>query len=114
MSVVLAIDLGTSGSRVIAFAKDGRIVAQAYSEFPQHFPKPGWVEHDPHDYLKTTFRALRRVIVQVGASRVVSLGITNQRETTIVWDRTTGRPVYPAIVWQDRRTEDLCARWTPK
>ncbi len=110
MKAVLAIDLGTSGSRVIAFAKDGRILAKAYSEIPQHFPKPGWVEHDPFDYVKTTFKALRQVIARVGAQNVVSLGFTNQRETTIVWDRHTGRPVYPAIVWQDRRTEAYCQR----
>jgi len=111
--VVLAIDLGTSGSRVMAFTHDGHVAARVYSEFPQHFPQPGWVEHDPDDYLRTSFKALRQVLARVGPDNVVSVGITNQRETTLVWDAHTGRPVYPAIVWQDRRTDALCDHFRP-
>jgi len=107
---VVAIDLGTSGSRAMAFSQDGEIVARAYSEFASHFPRPGWVEQDPLRLWQTTLKALRSVLRAVGAENVASLGITNQRETTILWERETGRPVAPAIVWQDRRTEDDCRR----
>lgn len=106
--VVLAIDLGTTGNRVMAFAKDGTVVAKSYYEFPQIFPKPGWVEHNPLQILETTLKALRDVMAVVGADNVVSIGITNQRETTIIWDKKSGQPVYNAIVWQDRRTENVC------
>ncbi|GMT46606.1 MAG: hypothetical protein IEMM0007_0172 [bacterium] len=110
MKVVLAIDLGTTGNRVIAFSEDGTIVAKSCYEFPQIFPKPGWVEHNPFDILDTTKKALKDVISSVGIDSVVSIGITNQRETTILWDRKTGRPVYNAIVWQCRRTKEICDR----
>ncbi|RKX97843.1 MAG: glycerol kinase [Spirochaetes bacterium] len=106
--VVLAIDLGTTGNRVIAFSKEGKIIAKSYYEFSQIFPQPGWVEHDPCEILETTFKALRDVIKIVGVENIVSIGITNQRETTVLWDKTTGEPVYNAIVWQCRRTEELC------
>ncbi|VAX34373.1 Glycerol kinase, partial [hydrothermal vent metagenome] len=110
MKVVLAIDLGTTGNRVIAFSEDGTIVAKSYYEFPQIFPQPGWVEHNPFDILNTTKKALKDVISSVGIDSVVSIGITNQRETTILWDRKTGKPVYNAIVWQCRRTKEICDR----
>jgi len=108
MKVVLAIDAGTTGNRVVAVDKTGESVSKSYYEFKQHYPKPGWVEHDPEDIWKTTRRALHDVIQDVGAENIVSIGITNQRETTIIWDRETGKPVYNAIVWQCRRTEEIC------
>jgi len=108
MKAVLAIDLGTTGNRVIAFSKEGKILAKSYYEFPQIFPKSGWVEHNPFDILNTTKKALKDVISLVGIDNVVSIGITNQRETTILWNKRTGEPVYNAIVWQCRRTKSIC------
>ena len=110
MKVVLSLDLGTTGNRVIAFSKNGEIVSQSYYEFPQIFPKPGWVEHDPVQIWKTTLKALRGVVSKCGIENITAMGITNQRETTILWDKKTGKPVYNAIVWQDRRTASLCER----
>src|SRR5580658_5966733 len=112
MSYILALDQGTTSSRAILFGADGKIHAQAAHEFKQIYPQSGWVEHDPYDILTSQLTAAVEVL---GKSRVrprdiVAAGITNQRETTIVWDRKTGKPVYNAIVWQDRRTADLCAR----
>jgi len=110
MKAVLALDQGTTSSRAIAFARDGRILATAQQEFRQIFPQPGWVEHDAEEIWRTQ----RDVAVQVlaaaglGAADVAAIGITNQRETTVLWDRATGRPVAPAIVWQDRRTASRC------
>lgn len=114
MNVILAIDLGTTGNRVIAFSKKGQVIASSYYEFPQIFPRPGWVEHDPDDIWHTTRRALKDVLAKVGPEHVAAIGITNQRETTILWDPTTGAPVYNAIVWQDRRTRDACVRIMPE
>lgn len=108
MKTVIAIDLGTTGNRVIAFSKKGGILAQSYAEFPQIFPKPGWVEHDPWTIWKTLLRTLKAVVGQVGVRNIDCLGLTNQRETTILWNKKTGKPVYNAIVWQDRRTKDFC------
>ncbi len=108
MKVILAIDLGTTGNRVIAFSKEGEILARSYYEFPQIFPKPGWVEHNPMDIWQTTQKALHDVVAEIGVENVEAIGLTNQRETTILWDRKTGRPVYNAIVWQCRRTASLC------
>ena len=113
MKVVLAIDLGTTGNRVIALSKNGDIVAKSYYEFPQIFPRPGWVEHNPLDIWKTAQKALNDVLSAVGVENVVALGITNQRETTILWDKDTGKPVYNAIVWQCRRTEKICEELAP-
>lgn len=110
MKTILALDLGTTGNRVIAFSKEGKIVASSYYEFPQIFPKPGWVEHNPMDIYRTTFKALKDVLGAVGVENVVSIGITNQRETTVLWDKRTGKPVYNAIVWQCRRTAERCAK----
>lgn len=110
MKYVLAIDQGTTSTRAILFDEGLRLVAQAQEEFTQIFPNSGWVEHDPSDLWGTTAGTCREVIerANIDAADVVSIGITNQRETTIVWDRTTGKPIHNAIVWQDRRTADFC------
>ena len=107
---VVAIDQGTTGSTVLVFDRSGRIVGRAYSEFKQHYPRPGWVEHDAEDIWRVTLRVLRQACrrARVQAREVAALGITNQRETTVLWDRATGKPVHRAIVWQDRRTTPLC------
>ncbi|MBQ9547869.1 MAG: glycerol kinase GlpK [Bacteroidales bacterium] len=105
---ILSLDQGTSSSRAILFNVDGSVVASAQYEFPQHFPRPGRVEHDPADILDSQLRAAREVIAAHPEGRVAAIGITNQRETTVVWDAATGRPVCNAIVWQDRRTADYC------
>ena len=107
---VLAIDQGTTSTRAIVFDSDGRPVASAQKELPQIFPKPGWVEHDPEEIWRATVEVCRGAVAKAGlkAGDLAGIGITNQRETTVVWDRTTGKPVYNAIVWQDRRTADHC------
>ncbi|MBT4626555.1 MAG: glycerol kinase, partial [Rhodospirillales bacterium] len=109
---ILAIDQGTTSSRAILFDQDCRVVDMAQQEFTQHFPDSGWVEHDPEDIWTTTIETCRAVIDKAGiqASDIAAIGITNQRETTVVWDRETGKAIYPAIVWQDRRTADQCAQ----
>jgi glycerol kinase len=108
--LVLAIDAGTTGVRSFAVDEHGRPRAWSYREFPQHFPRPGWVEHDPDDIWDATLATLAEVTETLAATgeTVGALGITNQRETTVVWDRTTGRPLHRAIVWQDRRTAGRC------
>ena len=108
---LIAIDQGTSSSRTIVFDRAARKVASAQQEFPQIYPQPGWVEHDPEAIWKSVLDVTRNAVNESGvaASDVAGLGITNQRETTLVWDRDTGRPLYNAIVWQDRRTADQCA-----
>ena len=110
MKYVLALDQGTTSSRSILFDHSGRVVAVAQKEFPQLFPKPGWVEHDPQAIWETQLATAREVLVKAKATAadVVAIGITNQRETTVVWDRETGWPVGNAIVWQDRRTAPAC------
>jgi glycerol kinase len=107
---VLALDQGTTSSRAILFDRRGRAVASAQEEFRQHFPRPGWVEHDPGDLWDTTRRVALAVLRKAGAGRrdVAAVGIANQRETTLLWDRRTGRPLHRAIVWQDRRTAKAC------
>ena len=111
MPHILAIDQGTTSSRAILF--DGRlgVVATAQEEFPQHFPASGWVEHDPADLWATVLRTARAAIAKAGlvAADIAAIGITNQRETTLIWDRKTGVPLHNAIVWQDRRSTDICA-----
>lgn len=108
---ILAIDQGTTSSRAIIFAPDGTAVASAQQEFAQHYPANGWVEHDPEEIWQATSQVCRDALKQVDdTSSVIGIGITNQRETTIVWDKKTGEPIYPAIVWQDRRTADHCRR----
>ncbi|MFJ9452076.1 glycerol kinase GlpK [Herbaspirillum sp. NPDC101397] len=111
MAYLLALDQGTSSSRSIIFDETGAIVATAQQEFRQIFPQPGWVEHDPLDLWNSQLQTCRQVLAQAGikAADLAGLGITNQRETTVVWDRATGKPVHNAIVWQDRRTESICA-----
>jgi glycerol kinase len=109
---ILALDQGTTSSRAILFDRHGQPVARAQQEFPQHFPTPGWVEHDPNDIWDSQLAVARQVLREhgVAAAAVAAIGITNQRETTVVWDRKTGEPIAPAIVWQDRRTADHCER----
>lgn len=108
MTSVLALDQGTTSSRALVVHRDGRILGAAQHEFPQHFPAPGQVEHDPRDLIDSLLRAAREAIAASG-ERPVAIGITNQRETTVLWDRRTLEPVGPAIVWQDRRTAGRCA-----
>ncbi len=110
MPHILAIDQGTTSSRGIIFDADMRIAATAQEEFSQHYPASGWVEHDPSDLWSTTAATARAAIEKAGLSAedIAAIGITNQRETTLVWDRETGQPIHNAIVWQDRRTSDLC------
>ena len=109
-SYILALDQGTTSSRAILFDRQGRIAASAQQEYPQHFPTPGWVEHDPEDIWASQLAVARQVLREhgVAAAQVQAIGIANQRETTIVWDRATGQAIAPAIVWQDRRTADAC------
>jgi len=112
MKYILALDQGTTSSRAIIFDHAGSIVAVAQKEFPQIFPKPGWVEHDPRDIWSTQLGVAAEVLTKanVAAADIAAIGITNQRETTVVWDRKTGEPVCNAIVWQDRRTANVCDR----
>ncbi len=107
---VLALDQGTTSSRAILFNKDGKIAGVAQEEFTQYYPKPGWVEHDADEIWNTQIKVARAVLANHGveASQIVSIGITNQRETTLIWDKTTGQPIHNAIVWQDRRTASIC------
>jgi glycerol kinase len=109
---LLALDQGTSSSRAIVFHRDGRVVARAQREFTQHFPQPGWVEHDADEIWATQLAVAREALAASGlqADDIAAIGITNQRETTVLWERSTSRPVHRAIVWQDRRTEPLCAQ----
>jgi glycerol kinase len=109
---LLALDQGTSSSRSIVFDLDGRIVAMAQREFTQHFPQPGWVEHDAKEIWESQLATAREALAKakLNAQDIAAIGITNQRETTLVWDRKTGEPIHRAIVWQDRRTADVCER----
>src|SRR6201990_3636017 len=112
MSYVLAIDQGPTSSRAIVFRDDISIAATAQAEFPQHFPASGWVEHEPEDIWTSTVAVCREALkkADLQAGDIAAIGITNQRETTVVWDRATGQAVHRAIVWQDRRTADICAK----
>ncbi|MBV9470739.1 MAG: glycerol kinase GlpK [Abitibacteriaceae bacterium] len=109
-SYILAIDQGTTGTRVIIFDHDGAICGQAYAEFTQYYPQPGWVEHDTEEIWAATIGLAAQALAKAGISAedVQAIGITNQRETTLLWDRQTGQPIAPAIVWQDRRTASIC------
>ena len=111
MTYLLALDQGTSSSRSIVFDAQGRIVAMAQEELTQYYPQPGWVEHDPLEIWRTQLATARAVLAKAGisAQQVHAIGITNQRETTVVWNRKTGQPIHKAIVWQDRRAEPACA-----
>ncbi len=110
MSYVLALDQGTTSSRAILFDQDGAIAAVAQKEFTQFYPQSGWVEHDPMEILTSQMACAVEALGKVGARPrdLAAIGITNQRETVIVWDRETGKPIHPAIVWQDRRTAAFC------
>ena len=110
MKYILAIDQGTTGSRAVVYDKLGRIKASAYEEFPQYFPRPGWVEHNPEEIWRSVDRSIQKVLRKVSPKAIAAIGITNQRETSLVWDKKTGRPVHNAIVWQCRRTADRCTR----
>ena len=106
---ILSIDQGTTGTTVLLVDALGNIVAQGYREFTQYYPKPGWVSHDPGEIWSVTQQAIADVLGQSGIKEdIVAIGIANQRETTVVWERKTGNPIYPAIVWQCRRTADIC------
>ena len=107
---ILALDQGTSSSRAIIFDSQGKIKATSQKEFTQIFPKPGWVEHNPMEIWSSQASVIAEAITSIGINgrNIAGIGITNQRETTIVWDAETGEPVYNAIVWQDRRTSEYC------
>jgi len=109
-STILAIDQGTTSSRAILFDRTGRPAAVDQREFSQHFPDDGWVEHDPEEIWQTTLEVVRGALAAAGAgaSEVAAIGITNQRETTVIWDRASGEAIHKAIVWQDRRTAAYC------
>ena len=109
-TLILSIDQGTTSSRAILFAKDGSSVFTAQREFTQHFPDSGWVEHDPEAIWESTLKTLRAAyaFATQQEGEIIGLGITNQRETSVIWERKTGKPIYNAIVWQDRRTAQIC------
>ena len=109
---VLALDQGTTSSRTIAFDKKGRIVSKAQFEFEQIYPNSGWVEHNPYEILDSQLRSLSSALMngKINPKEIAAIGITNQRETTILWDKETGKPVYNAIVWQCRRTAPICEK----
>jgi glycerol kinase len=109
---ILALDQGTTSSRAILIDRHGHVFATAQQEYPQHFPQPGWVEHDALDIWNSQLACARQVLrdASVAPTQVAGIGIANQRETTVVWDRATGAPIGRAIVWQDRRTAEACDR----
>ena len=108
--LILTLDQGTTSSRAILFNKNGKIISLAQKEFTQIYPKPGWVEHDPMEIWSSQASVITEAILKenFNAENIAAIGITNQRETTVVWDKETGLPVYNAIVWQDRRTAEQC------
>src|SRR5688572_32635198 len=110
MPFILALDQGTTSSRAIVFSHDGSMRAVAQQEFEQIFPKAGWVEHNPKEIWATQLATAREALAKAGlkAADIAAIGITNQRETTVIWDRKTGEPIHNAIVWQDRRTAQFC------
>ncbi|MDP3766908.1 MAG: glycerol kinase GlpK, partial [Dehalococcoidia bacterium] len=110
--LILSIDQGTTGSTVLLLDRRARVIAQGYTELPQHYPHPGWVEHDPRELLSTTASSIRKALAakRISPNRLAAIGITNQRETTLLWRRRTGAAVARAIVWQCRRTASLCER----
>jgi glycerol kinase len=107
-SYIIAIDQGTTSTRVCIFDENGHLVNQAQKEFTQFFPKPGWVEHDPEEIWQTTLTTLREATSKINKQQIVTIGITNQRETVLVWDAKSSKPIHPAIVWQCRRTQEAC------
>lgn len=108
MQYILAIDQGTTSTRAIVFDKNGNTIASAQEEITQFFPKPGWVEHNPLEILDSVRSTVQNVTQKVGAHNIAAIGITNQRETTVVWDKRTGKPIYNAIVWQSRQSVEIC------
>jgi len=116
VKAILAIDQGTTSTRAIAFSLNGKKLFSSQLEFKQYFPKNGWVEHDPEEIWKTTLKVVKNAINKCRKKniKILTIGIANQRETTIMWDKTTGKPVYKAIVWQDRRTEEFCQKLKKK
>ena len=115
MTLILALDQGTTGSTALVLDEDGHVRGRGYHELPQHFPRPGWVEHDPDEIWETTLASARDALKAAKATGadLAAIGITNQRETTVLWDRKTGRPLHRAIVWQDRRTAERCRKLDP-
>lgn len=105
---ILAIDQGTTGSRAVVYDKNGNKIAGSYQEFTQVFPKPGWVEHNPDEIWRSVNNSIQDALKNISKDSIAAIGITNQRETTVIWDKNTGRPVYNAIVWQCRRTAERC------
>ena len=116
MKAILAIDQGTTSTRAIAFSIDGKKLFSSQLEFKQYFPKIGWVEHDVEEIWRKTLKVIKEVIKKCKKKniKILTIGITNQRETTVVWNKKNGKPVYKAIVWQDRRTENLCQKLKKK
>src|SRR5215475_12961156 len=109
-SYILSLDQGTTSSRAILFDKNGRVLQMAQKEFTQYYPQPGWVEHDAEEIWSSQYGVLAEVLAKGNLTTrdIAAIGITNQRETVVVWERSTGKPIHPAIVWQDRRTAALC------
>src|SRR3989344_5002141 len=110
--LILALDQGTTSTRAILFAADGQPLAEAGAPLQQHYPQDGWVEHDAEEIFEASVRVLKAAVEKAGRTlaEVAAIGITNQRETLVVWEKATGRPIHKAIVWQDRRTEAMCVR----
>ena len=110
MGYIIAVDQGTTSTRSIVFDDQFAIVGQGQEEFEQHFPKSGWVEHNPNDLLTSVIATCKKALNdgQIRAKEILALGITNQRETTLLWNKVSGEPIYNAIVWQDRRTSKFC------
>ena len=108
MEYILAIDQGTTGSRAVLYDKNAAKIKSAYQEFRQIFPRPGWVEHDPNDIWMSVYGTIQKVLKEMPGAKIAAIGITNQRETTVIWDRDTGKSVHNAIVWQCRRTAERC------
>ena len=108
--VILALDQGTTSSRAMAIGLDGQVIASAQEEFPQIFPQSGWVEHDPEAIWRTQRRTAEQTLERLGDRKIAAIGVTNQRETVVVWDRKTGEAIHNAIVWQDRRCAPICEK----
>jgi glycerol kinase len=114
MKYILAIDQGTTGTKALLMNDQLKRVAEAYEEFEQHFPKPGWVEHDLNEIWDTVLKTISKVTKKIDPKQIAAIGITNQRETVCFWDKSSGKPISRAIVWQDRRTAGLCEQLKSK